>query len=75
MQRIDMWSVKQLGKPYKLHTTNASTDASHPNWYCSELVYASFYNQGVDLLPDENTNNFVYPYWFEDTGELSPVRI
>ena len=57
-----MWAVKQLGKPYYLHTSGTSTSASHPNWYCSELVYAAYYNQGVNTLSNHNTNAFVYPY-------------
>jgi parallel beta-helix repeat protein len=45
----------QLGKDYWLSwlSKNCSTDQS--NWYCSELVWAAYYNQGIDIeyTPDD----------------------
>ena len=38
----------QLGKPYKLDFKK-NTSASEKNWYCSELYWASYYNQGINL--------------------------
>jgi hypothetical protein len=36
-------------KPYDWHWWQKSADPNSPSWYCSELVWAAYYNQGVDL--------------------------
>lgn len=38
----------QLGKPWKIHP-GKYTSASSAYWYCSELVWAAYYNQGIDF--------------------------
>ena len=55
--------INQLGKPYAISTTkNASPD--NPNWYCSELLWASYYWQGIYL--DDNDNTPVWPREIRD---------
>ncbi len=41
--------VSQMGKGYLLHTPKHSA-ASSESWYCSELVWAAYKNQGIELL-------------------------
>ena len=41
--------ISQLGKSYSLHTPKHSS-ASSTSWYCSELVWAAYKNQGIELL-------------------------
>ena len=57
------WMMTQYGKPYDFEF-NKSFDASSPNWYCSELIWAGFYNQGVNLDSYNNvdTNDPVAPW-------------
>lgn len=44
--------ISQLGKSYSLDFAK-DTSISEFDWYCSELVWAAFYNQGIDI---ETTN-------------------
>ena len=44
------FAIGQIGKPYQLDYDlgiDASPDAEE--WYCAELVWASYFNQGIDL--------------------------
>lgn len=44
--------IGQIGKDYKLDLGH-DTSSSEKDWYCSELVWAAYYNQGIDLeTPD-----------------------
>ena len=53
--------ISQIGKPYDIDFIGHSPSADELDWYCSQLVWAAFYNQGVNLedfygtavLPDE----------------------
>lgn len=40
--------TSQLGKSYLLDFAK-DTSASESNWYCSELVWAGYYNQGINI--------------------------
>lgn len=44
-----VFCISQLGKAYALHTSKRSS-ASSDSWYCSELVWAAYKNQGIELL-------------------------
>lgn len=44
--------IGQLGKGYSLDFAK-DTSSSEKNWYCSELVWAAYYNLGIDI---ETTN-------------------
>lgn len=48
----------QLGKEYDLDIPNKDTEANQPDWYCSELVWAAYYRQGIDI---ETTNTVNQP--------------
>ena len=62
--------INQLGKPYAISTTkNASS--SNPNWYCSELVWASYYWQGIYL--DDNDNSPVWPAEIRDYNNATLI--
>ena len=39
----------ELGKPYDYLWIQKSSDPNSPSWYCSELVWAAYFNQGVNL--------------------------
>lgn len=40
--------ISQLGKSYYIDFSK-DTSSSEPDWYCSELVWAAYYNQGIDI--------------------------
>jgi hypothetical protein len=41
--------ANQLDKPYDWHWWQKSADPNSPSWYCSELDWAAYFNQGIDL--------------------------
>lgn len=43
----------QLGEDYQIATHKNYND-SNKNWYCSELIWAAFYHQGILLDVDDN---------------------
>lgn len=57
------FAVSQLDKNYSLTPFNKGSSSTKTGWYCSELVWASYYNQGIGLDPSNNSNNgdFVWP--------------
>lgn len=46
-QAVD-FCISQLGKSYSLHTPKHSA-ATSESWYCSELVWAAYKNQAIEL--------------------------
>ncbi len=44
--------VAQIGKPYSI-TLNGGASSSNSTWYCSELVWAAYYNQGYNIDNDK----------------------
>jgi hypothetical protein len=58
IQNIIAWAKTQLGKPWAL-STSKTFDPEKSSWYCSELIWASYYSQGIHL--DADDNSIVYP--------------
>jgi len=59
-----MFVHDQLNKSYNLSDLLASNKNSSPNstdWYCSELVWAAYYNQGLGINIEANPTNSVQP--------------
>lgn len=69
-----MWAAGQLGKTYRLYA-GSSVSASRTHWYCSELVYASYYNQGVNLIPGTTPGDAILPYSFESSSVLTEIDV
>jgi uncharacterized protein YycO len=67
------WALGQRDKPYNLHTP-AGYSSSQSNWYCSELVWAAYRNQGINLYTSSSPN-FILPYTLRDSGSLGTVNI
>ena len=49
MRQAALWHESQFGKPYNININRLQKSADSPSWYCSELVYASYYAQGIDI--------------------------
>ncbi len=50
----NFWEV-QIGKPYQgewWEYPNKDSDINSSEWYCSELIWAAYYNSGIDLDSD-----------------------
>lgn len=43
------FAVKQIGKGYSLDPLRKGYNPNQSSWYCSELVWASYYSQGGDI--------------------------
>lgn len=58
--------IAQYGKGYNLHFGMPNTSIDTGMWYCSELLYAAFYNQGINFpVAHIDEINFVsYPVDF-----------
>lgn len=50
------WACDQVGDAYSIDIVKDATQ-SNQNWYCSELVWAAFYWQGIYLDQDDNDEN------------------
>ncbi len=64
----------QIGKDYYLWGHETSSTAS--DWYCSELVWAAYYNQGIDiedLQGLETRGAYVTPKEILDSSEVLAV--
>lgn len=51
-----------IEKPYDWAWLKKSYDINSPSWYCSELVWAAYYNQGINL-----------EHYGDADGKISPV--
>ena len=52
---------KQLGKPYSINYT-CTHIGDQPSWYCSELIYAAYYDAGMDILYNPNFDPAKFDY-------------
>lgn len=58
--------INQLGKPYNWTAIVTQSDycwtsSSATSWYCSELVWAAYYNQGINLNETVDLNGSLIP--------------
>lgn len=68
----------QIGKPYALDIpilTFCNYSADTDNWYCSELVWAAYYNQGINLNGDAIPLNIYMPERLADSTKLLRRRV
>lgn len=81
-QKAIDFAENQLGQPYqhlgiipkddpfRWHANYNPEDPVDPysdSWYCAELVWASYYNQGIDLdtvYPENRENNYLEDYGY-----------
>lgn len=64
----------QLGKDYKLDWKK-DTSEDQPNWYCSELVWAAYRRQGIDLQPTVSIEPGVTPRDIAGSNKLTTCPI
>lgn len=69
------WACNQVGKSYFVSTTK-SPDPDNEFWYCSELVWAAFYWQGIYLDQNDNEEtggSVVMPYEINADADLTTI--
>lgn len=69
----------QVGKPYNwlVLTGNAPPGYSEntPSWYCSELVWAAYYNQGINLNGSYIPSDTYLPNELAASAKLSRIAV
>jgi parallel beta-helix repeat protein len=58
------FAINQLGKHYNLSdllAVNKNSSPNSPDWYCSELDWAAYYNQGSGINIESNATNSAQP--------------
>lgn len=65
--------ISQIGKNYSYDAAK-DTSSSQANWYCSELVWAAYKNQGIDI--ENNTNVLgVLPAEIANSSNVQTVNV
>jgi len=77
------WAIARIGSPYqewfgeygfphpeKCANPNNPLVSTSGQWYCSELVWAAYYNQGIDI---DNNGWGILPYYFPCVNMGLPV--
>ena len=67
------FSASQLNKPWFF--TSSHYSGSKPTWYCSELVWASYYNTGIDLVPGLSYDLPLLPAALENSSLINSVTV
>lgn len=69
------WAISQLGKPYSLALWK-NNSINNSDWYCSELIWAAYYHQGIMLDYDDNDNlgSIVFPNEIIASGLLRKIE-
>ncbi len=70
------WACNQVGKDYFLNLTTKDADPNNRNWYCSELVWAAFYWQGIYLDQNDNEEtggSVVMPHEINADADLTTI--
>lgn len=56
IEKAKYFCYKQLGKPYSLNPLRLNTSIDSTSWYCSELMYAAYNYDGVDIGVRKNSD-------------------
>jgi len=74
------FTVEQLGKPFPVissarpwHLIGRNAAANSTTWYCSELVWAAYLHQGINI--DGNTSGTVWPRNIRDHSSTQTISI
>lgn len=73
------WMMGQMGKAYDYLVFDKSIDANDSDWYCSELVWAAYYHQGIYMDTNDtgdgtyNANDGVLPWEINRYAGLTNV--
>ncbi len=61
----------QIGKSYDIDVVGHGSSSSESDWYCSQLVWAAFLNQGVDL--EDTYGSVVLPEELLESSKLEEI--
>ena len=67
------FAMNQLDKNYDFYWLQKNPDPDAPSWYCSELVWAAYYNQGVNIDYLDEVLHFTDNPDFEDAYFRQPI--
>jgi hypothetical protein len=77
-QKATAWAVSRSSDLYQTWDPRKCADPNFPiitanQWYCSEIVWAAYYNQGIDI--DQNGWARDFPWFFPIFISVSPQDI
>jgi hypothetical protein len=72
------WALSRVGDLYQTWDPRKEADPNAPmitadRWYCSEIVWAAYYHQGIDI--DKNGWARDFPWFFPIFSSVSPQDI
>lgn len=70
--------LDQIGKPWSLEVpllSSVSYDSNNKNWYCSELVWAGYYNAGVNLHGSSIPKHIYTPAKLASSSKLTSRNV
>lgn len=65
--------IGELGSSYKLDFRK-DTSSSETDWYCSELVWAAYYNQGIDIEVAGNGEPGITPRDIRNSSKTTAIN-
>lgn len=65
--------VGEIGSSYSLDFAK-DTSSSETDWYCSELVWAAYKNQGIDIEKSGFSEPGITPHDIRDSSEVSEIN-
>ena len=66
--------IGQIGKPWRPDlniVSKLNADEDNPNWYCSELVWAAYYSEGINLNGSTIPNHLYMPDELASSSKLT----
>jgi hypothetical protein len=72
------WALSRIGDLYQLWDPRKEADpnasmVTAKRWYCSEIIWAAYYHQGIDI--DKNGWDRDFPWFFPIFSSVSPQDI
>jgi uncharacterized protein YycO len=62
----------EIGSSYKIDLAK-DTSSSETDWYCSELVWAAYYNQDIDIEKSGISEPGITPHDIRDSSEVTEI--
>lgn len=56
------FAISQIGKPYDIDIRRKGYSSTQSGWYCSELVWAAYYNQGINIEKNNKGEPGITPH-------------
>ena len=75
VMRILTFCRNQLGKEWSIDHYNRQTSVDSGQWYCSEMVWAAYYSQGINIDVNQKTTGPITPKNIYDSPKLKKIVV